>query len=95
MKIRILSLIGGRALSKGYKGTIVQAGNRDDNGMTALMWAAADNQNPDVINRLLKAGADAKAKDNQGKSAFDYAQDNAGLNGTYAERKLEDAATGD
>ena len=43
-------------------------------GMTPLMYAAAYNKDPEVITVLLKAGADAKAKDRWGKTAFDYAQ---------------------
>jgi hypothetical protein len=40
----------------------------------------------------LKAGADAKAKDVWGKTAFDYAQRNLKLNGTDAYRKIEEAS---
>lgn len=55
------------------------------------MYAAEDNQNPDVITILLKAGADAKAKDKVGRTAFDYAKDNEKLKGADAYWKLNDA----
>ena len=41
---------------------------------------------------LLNAGADAKAKDKDGKTAFDYAKDNDALKGTDALKKLEEAS---
>ena len=52
------------------------------------MLAAGHNKNPEVITTLLKNGADAKAKDNRGKTAFDYAQDSGNLKGTDAYRQL-------
>jgi len=45
-----------------------------------------------VITTLLKAGADAKAKDSAGKSAFDYAQSNAKLKDSDAPKQLEEAS---
>jgi ankyrin repeat protein len=63
-----------------------------NNGLTALMYAAETNQNPEVITTLLKSGADAKAKDNAGKTALDYAQDNENLKGTDAYRQLQEAS---
>jgi ankyrin repeat protein len=45
-----------------------------------------------VITTLLRAGADAKAKDNYGKTAFDYAQNNEKLKGTDAYRQLQEAS---
>ncbi|MGA2381590.1 MAG: hypothetical protein ABSG85_20005 [Spirochaetia bacterium] len=50
------------------------------------------NQKPEVITTLLKAGADAKAKDDDGKTAFDYAQSNDRLKGTDAFRRLQEAS---
>lgn len=61
-------------------------------GMTPLMWAAARNRSPEVVTALLDAGADAKAKDRQGRTAFDYAHQNANLRETDAYRKLEEAS---
>ncbi len=55
------------------------------------MWAAKGNQNPDVVSRLLKAGADPKAKDTAGKTALDYAQGNEKVKGTEAYRQLREA----
>ena len=45
-----------------------------------------------MINMLLKAGADVKAKDNAGKTAFKYAQQYAKLKGTDAYRQLQEAS---
>ena len=46
---------------------------KDNEGRTALMLAAMDNENPEVIKALLNAGADIFAKDNKGKTVLDYA----------------------
>ena len=59
---------------------------QDKNGVTAL------NPKLEVISTLLKTGADGKAKDNEGKTAFDYAQDNEKLKGTDAYRQLQKAS---
>jgi len=56
------------------------------------MGAAAFNRNPGMVTALLKAGADAKVKDNKGKTALDYAQKNEKLKGTDALRRLEEAS---
>jgi ankyrin repeat protein len=56
------------------------------------MWAAWKNQDLRVITTLLKAGADGKAKSNEGKTAFDYAQDNESLQGTDALKQLKEAS---
>ena len=44
---------------------------KDKEGRTALMWAARDNTNPDVV-RLLheEVGADVNAKDKKGSTAL-------------------------
>jgi ankyrin repeat protein len=65
---------------------------QDTDGWTALMWAAENNQNPEVIMTLLKAGADAKAKESVGETAFDYVQGNDKLKGTDAYGELEEAS---
>jgi hypothetical protein len=54
------------------------------------MYAAGSDPNPEVIITLLRAGADGKAKDTVGKTAFDYAQDNEKLRGTDAYWKLKE-----
>ncbi len=55
----------------------IQAGadvNAKDNcGVTALMHAAQDNNNPEVIKSLINAGADVNATDNEGNKALDWA----------------------
>ena len=65
------------------KGSDVNARNK--NGMTPLMFAVLFNttSNSEVITVLLKAGADAKAKDKLGKTALDYA-----MKGTNAYQRL-------
>jgi len=68
-----------------------QVNVRDRYGLTPLMSAACLNQNPDVITILLKAGANGKAKSNEGKTAFDYAQDNEKLKDTDTYWKLNEA----
>jgi hypothetical protein len=64
---------------------------RDKDGSTPLIRAAQNNTNPEVITTLLKAGADAKAKNSSGKTAFDCAKNNAKLKGTDAYWKLNEA----
>lgn len=44
--------------------------DRSKNGVTELMFAASNNQNPEVITTLLKAGADIKALDKNGVTAL-------------------------
>ena len=56
------------------------------------MWAGWKNQNLRVITTLLKAGADGKARINEGKTAFDYAKGNGSLKGTNAFKGLEEAS---
>ena len=46
---------------------------RDEDGKTPLMYAARDNQNPDVIKVLLEAGADVNASDEFGGTPLMYA----------------------
>ena len=52
--------------------------------------AAYNNSNPEVLMVLLEAGADAKAKNNAGKTALDYARENERLKGTWALKLLEE-----
>jgi ankyrin repeat protein len=65
---------------------------RDTNGSTPLMHAALFSDCPEVITTLLKAGAEVKAKDYEGKTAYDYAQVNEKLKGTDAYRRLQKAS---
>ncbi|MCL1876305.1 MAG: ankyrin repeat domain-containing protein [Synergistaceae bacterium] len=73
-------------------GAYVNAKNSD--GATALMVAAQRNYNPKVISVLLENGADAQAKDNEGKRAIDYLRENENLKNTDALKELEEK-TGD
>jgi ankyrin repeat protein len=56
------------------------------------MWAAMYGEAPDIITALLDAGADAKVKDEKGKTAFDYALENWRMAGTEVIRRLEEAS---
>jgi ankyrin repeat protein len=55
--------------------------------MTALMYAAHYNQHAEVITTLLKAGADANAKDDEGTTALNFAQTNEAVQGTEDVRR--------
>ena len=44
--------------------------------MTALMWAAKHNPNPEAITVLLGAGGNGKLISSEGKTAFAYASEN-------------------
>ena len=57
---------------------------RADKGATALIYAAALNENPAVVITLLDAGADAKPRDTSGKTAIDLIKDNQALRNTDA-----------
>jgi ankyrin repeat protein len=67
---------------------------RDRLGLTALMYAAMINQNPEVITALLKAGADIKARGKDGKTALLNAGANLKARDSDGETALMYAATG-
>lgn len=46
---------------------------------------------PIVIDALLNAGADPKARDKDGKTPWDYAKDNKSIKGSEAYWRLHDA----
>lgn len=62
----------------------------NDNGMTALMFASGESKNPDVVSALLEAGAVVEATSKSGKSALDYAVNNADIYRTEAYWELCD-----
>jgi ankyrin repeat protein len=66
---------------------------RDQYGGAPLHKAADCNYDcmPGVIQALLAAGADAKAKNKEGKSPWDLAQENEELKGTKGYWALNDA----
>ena len=64
---------------------------KDNMGMTALMYAAWNNANPAVIERLVKLGADASYKNRRGRTALDVAKQNKSPMGTKAYQILSDA----
>ena len=68
-----------------------QVNDSDTLGQTPLMHGAECNENSDVITTLLNAGADAKAKSIEGRTAFDYAQNNHKIKGTKAYWDLNNA----
>ncbi len=51
-------------------------------GLSPLHFAAGTSDNPAVVAALLDAGADVAARDGDGKTPWDYAQDNEALRGT-------------
>ena len=65
--------------------------NGIDTDMTPLMVAAENQGDPEIISALLKSGARANAKSNQGKTALTYAKGNKKLKGTKAIGELEAA----
>lgn len=62
----------------------------DPTGTTPLMYAAMQN-NAAVVDALLKAGADAKLKNSDGKTAYDLAEYNEKVNRTPAYQALKNA----
>lgn len=69
--------------------------SRTNYNITPLHDAAAHG-NAETVTALLKAGANAKAITEEGKTAFDLAKDNSrltvNLNGTEALQRLKNAA---
>ena|GEM_PF-3092051 len=79
----------------------------DVNGWTPLMWAAGRNliphiseefdsinaANPEVLQILLDYGADVTHKNNKGKNALDFAEENQNLKGTDVYKLLQDKMT--
>jgi ankyrin repeat protein len=63
---------------------------KDKKEKTALMLAAENNK-PEVVNYLLDQGADGSLKDSNGKTAFDYAENNYLLEDTEVYWDLNDA----
>jgi ankyrin repeat protein len=64
---------------------------QDRFGATPLMWAAWNNPNPEVISTLLNMNADARVHDKDGRTAYDWAQNNSTLNGAAALQQLRAA----
>jgi len=64
---------------------------RGPQGWTPLIMAAYSNPTPAVVLALLAAGANPRLRSDAGRTAFEYAQDNDGLRGTEALRRLKAA----
>ena len=60
-------------------------------GFSPLHAAARGTDDPDVIEALLEAGADASAQDGEGMTPWHYARDNLVLKGTKVYWRLNDA----
>ena len=58
---------------------------------TPLHMAAWKNPEPSVVATLIKGGADPNARDNDGKTPFDYAKDNEVLRGTDVYWRLNES----
>ena len=58
---------------------------------TTLHIAARYNGNPAIVEALLEAGAEATARDNPGKTPWDYAKDREALQGSDAYQRLSEA----
>ena len=65
---------------------------QDDDGDTALFYAAAGAVNPAVIDVLLEAGADATIENERGKKAFESAGEYSDAYRTPAFWRLVDAS---
>ena len=64
---------------------------RDNDGYTALMLAAAYTTNTEVFLALLRSGANGSIKNAFGYTAFDYAKKNSALLGSTAYWELNEA----
>ena len=67
-----------------------QINKKDNNGLTALMYAAANAKNPKIIEVLLKNGADARIRSREKKTALDYAKSNPNLKETDTFWRIND-----
>jgi len=65
---------------------------QDDEGFTALMYAIAHKQPPDVITALLDAGSNVKIKNKFGNSALDYVKGRDDLTGTVVFQRIQKAS---
>ena len=71
--------------------SLVDEESRKDFGDTPLHNAAGHNENPEVLNVLLDAGADGTAVNGDDETPLDLAKDNEALAGTDAYWALNDA----
>jgi ankyrin repeat protein len=63
----------------------------DNDDQTALIAAAANVDNPEILTILLNAGADAKLEDNTGRTALDWFDMNQRINRSTVRKALKDA----
>lgn len=63
---------------------------KDETGHTVLMYAASNNQNPEIIETLLKHGANVKDRNIDGETALDLAKENPHLYNTKTYWLLND-----
>ena len=71
-------------------GSCMSGRRRDTSGETPLLRAARYNENAEVVQALLDAGADATATNEDGESAWDLIQENEALEGSPAYWALND-----
>ena len=64
---------------------------RTKRGMTPLHWAARVSKSSAVVQALLDAGADPKARDESSRTPWDLIQENPFLKSTDAYWRLNDA----
>ena len=72
--------------------SVLWVSGRVDRGATPLHLAAGHSDNPAVVEVLLNAGTDASAWDYDGKTPWDYVQENEALRGTDAWWRLREGS---
>lgn len=61
---------------------------QDETEMTCLMYYCRENNNPNIVSKLIAEGATYDLKDTEGKTAYDYAVENQNLLAAEALRNI-------
>ena len=69
----------------------VDAASNNHDGDPSLFDAVVLENSPDMLSALIEAGADSKARDLHGLTAFDYAKENEHIKNSKAYWQLNDA----